>query len=422
MLCHCSSFECLLSRGIFLLFCHEDGEPVKQLPAFSLMQNIIQDYAWGSKSSLKELFAIANPGHQSQAEIWMGAHPNGCSNIILDDETLRLDHLIKQDTVNILGVQTARRFNELPFLFKVLAAEKVLSIQVHPSKKAAEIGFVKENKAGIDLKAPQRNYKDSNHKPELIYALTSFQVLNGFCEYRVIIKAFNEVAIPVLETELEILKNNQTPSGLSHFFKAILLLKGQGKASALNALISYVTKHPNSATAALIGELAKQYPDDIGLFAPLMLHVITLKPGEAMFLEACTPHAYIKGTGLEIMANSDNVLRAGLTEKYIDIAELIANTRCVPKPDDKILLAAKVIGNEKYYQLPVDDFKLSVYEGNADIKCSSAEIIFAINQNVRLQHCSGYSLTLSKGQSAFIPFYAKQYTVTSTGTYARAYN
>ncbi len=386
------------------------------------MQNIIQDYPWGSKSSLQELFAIPNPGHQHQAELWMGAHPNGCSNIILEDEMLRLDYLIKQDTVNILGASTESRFNELPFLFKVLAAEKALSIQVHPSKKAAEVGFAQENQAGIDLKAPNRNYKDSNHKPELMYALTSFQAMNGFCDYSVIVKAFNTAAIPVLETELEILKNNQTPSGLSHFFKAILSLQGKRKASALHALMLYVEKHPQCARAILIAQLAKQYPGDIGLFSPLMLHVITLQPGEAMFLDACTPHAYIKGTGLEIMANSDNVLRAGLTEKYIDVSELIANTICVPKPKDKILLGAKCTGNEKHYSIPAPDFKLSVYEGNADIKCASAEIIFAINENVILAHCSNYTLTLRKGQSAFIPFHTQQYSVKTTGTYARAYN
>ncbi|MCK5819133.1 MAG: mannose-6-phosphate isomerase, class I [Psychromonas sp.] len=395
---------------------------MKQLPPFMLMTNIIQEYAWGSKSSIEALFGMPNRSLKPQAEIWMGAHPNGCSSVIVEDLTLRLDNVINQDKVNILGEKAQRCFNQLPFLFKVLAAEKALSIQVHPSKEAAEVGFAKENKAGIDLKAPNRNYKDPNHKPELIYALTPFQAMNGFCHYSVIIKAFEKVSIQVLESELEVLKNNQTQSGLRHFFNAILSLEGKRKENALNELMLHVKTHTQGATDVLIAELAKQYPGDIGLFAPLMLHVITLQPGEAMFLDDGTPHAYIKGTGLEIMANSDNVLRAGLTAKYIDVIEIIANTICVPKPDDKILIEANVIGNAKHYPIPVDDFKFSIYEGNAYIKCQSAEIIFAINENVILYHASGETLTLKQGQSAFIPFHAQQYSVKSTGTFARAYN
>lgn len=395
---------------------------MKQLPPFMLMQNIIQEYTWGSKSSIETLFGMPNQSKKPQAEIWMGAHPNGCSSVIVEDLTLRLDNVINQDKVNILGEKAQRCFNELPFLFKVLAAEKALSIQVHPSKEAAKIGFEKENKAGIDLKAPNRNYKDPNHKPELIYALTPFQAMNGFCHYSVIIKTFEKVAIQVLEIDLEILKNNQTQFGLCHFFKAILSLVSKRKKSALNSLMLHVKNHPQCAKSVLIVELAKQYPDDIGLFAPLMLHIITLKPGDAMFLDTCTPHAYIKGTGLEIMANSDNVLRAGLTAKYIDISAIIGNTLCVPKPDDKILLAAMVIGNAKHYPIPVDDFKFSIYEGNSDIKCQSAEIIFAINDDLILHHASKETLRLIKGQSAFIPFHAQHYSVESTGTFARAYN
>ena len=133
---------------------------MKQLPPFTLMQNVIQDYAWGSVTSISQLFDIPNPETKPQAEIWMGAHPNGCSQVTLEGQTLRLDNIINQDKRSILGERTEARFNELPYLFKVLAAEKALSIQVHPSKEAAEIGFEKENQAGIDLKAAHRNYKE----------------------------------------------------------------------------------------------------------------------------------------------------------------------------------------------------------------------------------------------------------------------
>lgn len=395
---------------------------MKQLPPFTLMQNVIQDYAWGSVTSISQLFDIPNPETKPQAEIWMGAHPNGCSQVTLEGQTLRLDNIINQDKRSILGERTEARFNELPYLFKVLAAEKALSIQVHPSKEAAEIGFEKENQAGIDLKAAHRNYKDPNHKPELVYALTSYQAMNGFRGFQDIIRYFEAVNAPALTHYLDHLKANQNEAGLSRFFEAVLSIKGEAKTSSLSALMSHAHKSKGHELADLLIELEKQYPGDVGLFAPLMLHYITLQPGEAMFLNACTPHAYIKGTGLEIMANSDNVLRAGLTPKYMDIPELISNTVCQPKPSDEILLAPIEENNAKHYPIPVEDFKFSVYKNNANITCKSAEIIFAIDADTTLCHTSGQTLVLSKGQSAFIPYNTHQYLVTSSGSYARAYN
>lgn len=395
---------------------------MKTLPPFIFMQNVIQDYAWGSTSSIQQLFNIPNPDNKPQAEIWMGAHSNGCSQVDINGEIVRLDSIIEQNKTAILGEPTEKRFNELPYLFKVLAAEKALSIQVHPSKQAAEVGFEKENQAGINLKAANRNYKDPNHKPELVYALTPYQAMNGFRDFKDIIRMFETVNAPALQTQVAALKDNQTESGLSQFFEAILSLTGEAKDSSIQALMAHAQEYKGNELADLLIELEKQYPGDVGLFAPLMLHVITLKPGEAMFLDACTPHAYIKGTGLEIMANSDNVLRAGLTPKYMDIPELIANTICQPKPSNEILLAPKEEKNAKHYPIPVDDFKFSVYECEANLTCDSAEIIFAINADVTLTHPSGYILVLTKGESAFIPYSAGEYRVLSSGCFARAYN
>lgn len=395
---------------------------MKTFPSFMLMQNVIQDYAWGSSTSINQLFDIANPENKPQAEIWMGAHPNGCSKVSIEGETVDLNTLIEQNKAAVLGEHTAEIFNELPYLFKVLAAQNALSIQVHPSKQASEIGFEKENEAGIALKAANRNYKDPNHKPELVYALTPYQAMNGFRDFPEIIHLFEAVNAPSLQSYVEQLKANQSEQGLSEFFKAILSLNEEEKSSALAALHQHAVAHQGNELADLLLNLEQQYPGDVGLLAPLMLHTITLQPGEAMFLHACTPHAYIKGTGLEIMANSDNVLRAGLTPKYIDVPELTANTLCQPKPDDEILLAPNVIENAQHYPIPVKDFKFSVYHKDAKIECESAEIIFAINADVTLRHENGQSLTLTKGQSAFIPFATQEYNVTSTGTYARAYN
>ena len=397
---------------------------VSTSPCFFRMHNVIQDYAWGSTTSIESLFGIANPEGNPQAEIWMGAHPNGCSQIDVEGEATRLADFIAADKAATIGVETDNQFGELPYLFKVLAAEKALSIQVHPSKAQAEVGFAKEQDAGIPLSAGHRNYKDPNHKPELVYALTPYQAMNGFREIDQIVSLFRCLEIADLHELVVALEENQNEAGLRQFFEAMLSLQGEEKETALAGLLAYAEQHKDDELFALILELAGQYPGDIGLFSPLMLNVLTLQPGEAMFLHACTPHAYINGTGLEIMANSDNVLRAGLTPKHIDIAELVASTRFVPMLEDKLLLAPDVSEGGLHYPIPVPDFKFSVYHSqqNIALTATSAEILFAIDGAVTVTHASGETLTIEKGESVFIPTHAKGYTAHSTGRFARAYN
>ncbi|MGL5504448.1 MAG: mannose-6-phosphate isomerase, class I, partial [Aeromonas veronii] len=303
------------------------------LPSFLLMQNPIQGYDWGSHDSLTTLFGIPNPQGKPQAELWMGAHPNGCSEVTLAGSVQKLSSVIDRAPAAALGEATFARFGSLPFLFKVLCAEKALSIQVHPSKAQAEAGFAKEEAAGIDIKASNRNYKDPNHKPELVFALTPYQAMNGFRAIPAILALFERVNLAAIADLTAALAASQNEAGLQHFFHQLLVLEGARKDEALEGLLAYAAAHQDEETFALITSLAAQYPGDVGLFSPLLLNVVTLEPGQAMFLDACTPHAYVRGTGLEIMANSDNVLRAGLTPKYIDVAELLDCTLCLPKPD-----------------------------------------------------------------------------------------
>ncbi|WP_241006242.1 mannose-6-phosphate isomerase, class I, partial [Aeromonas media] len=210
--------------------------------------------------------------------------------------------------------------------------------------------------------------------------------------------------------------------GLQHFFHQLLVLEGTRKEAALAGLLAYAAVHQDEETFALITSLAAQYPGDVGLFSPLLLNVVTLKPGQAMYLDACTPHAYVRGTGLEIMANSDNVLRAGLTPKYIDVAELLDCTRCLPKPDDQILLAPHLDGAVQHFEVPVPDFTFSVYPaGEHALTTASAEILFAIDGTVTLQQ-GEQSLRLEKGQSAFVPAATGSYQLLAEGRVARAGN
>ncbi|MBS4686116.1 mannose-6-phosphate isomerase, class I [Aeromonas sobria] len=392
-------------------------------PPFFLMCNPIQDYVWGSRDSLTTLFGIKNPEGKPQAELWMGAHPNGCSEVTLTGEKLKLSSLIEANPVAMLGAATQARFGSLPFLFKVLCAEQALSIQVHPSKAQAEAGFAKEEAAGIDIKASNRNYKDPNHKPELVFALTRYQAMNGFRAIPAILALFDRMALPALTDLTTALRQSQDEAGLQHFFHQLLILCGARKDEALAGLLAYAAAHQDEETFATISNLANQYPGDVGLFSPLLLNVVTLEPGQAMFLDAQTPHAYIHGTGLEIMANSDNVLRAGLTPKYMDVPELLACTRCVAKPDDQILLSPRMEGTVQHFDVPVPDFTFSVYDaGEHALTTGNAEILFAIDGPITLIGQHDEHLTLTIGQSAFVPASTGDYRVMAEGRFARASN
>lgn len=394
----------------------------RDLPPFLLMQNPIQGYDWGSSDALTTLFGIPNPDGRPQAELWMGAHPNGCSVVTLAGEPQLLSTLIGSSPAAVLGEATQAHFGSLPFLFKVLCAEKALSIQVHPSKAQAEAGFAKEEAAGISPKAANRNYKDPNHKPELVFALTPYQAMNGFRAIPAILALFERVKLPTLAELVATLAASQNEAGLRHFFHQLLVLEGARKDAALAGLLAYAREHQDEETFALVTGLADQYPGDVGLFSPLLLNVVTLQPGQAMYLDACTPHAYVRGTGLEIMANSDNVLRAGLTPKYIDVAELLACTRFVAKPDDQILLDPSVDSAVQHFRVPVPDFTFSVYPtGEHALTATSAEILFAIDATAILRQ-GEQSLRLEKGQSAFVPAATGQYQLLAEGRVARAGN
>ncbi|EGU43451.1 mannose-6-phosphate isomerase [Vibrio ichthyoenteri ATCC 700023] len=391
---------------------------------FFPMTNVIQNYAWGSPSSFTQLFGTENQTGEPQAEIWMGAHPNGCSTVSNQSgEPTKLSCLIAQNINAFLSEKVASRFGELPYLFKVLAAEKALSIQVHPNKTQAERGFALEEQLGIPHSAGNRNYKDANHKPELVYALTEYHAMNGFRPVKEIIANFTDLAIPELDSLLSHLRANPNARGLSLFFSDLLSIEGEAKHQAINALLAHAN-HCADPLFALIIELENQYPGDIGLFAPLMLNVITLQPGQAMFLDAETPHAYLKGTGLEIMANSDNVLRAGLTPKFMDINELVSCTRFDEKPLESLLLNPTEQDDMLEYPIPVEDFKFAIvsHSKQRQIHTESAEILLPLDGAMVLTHGNGESCSIEKGQSVFIPAYADNYIIDCEGRVARAYS
>jgi len=390
------------------------------------LDNVIQNYVWGSKTSIADLFGIENKDGSPLAEIWMGAHPNGCSKIAATGELL--SEMISNNPSDTIGEYTQQRFGELPYLFKVLAADKPLSVQVHPKLSDAQSGFEKENKLGIALNAFNRNYKDANHKPELVYALTFYRAMNGFRSLNDMISIFEQAAVATLADDLAALKSNQNSDGLRTFFTTVMSLSGEQKAQALAELKANISTKSTTKMAreafAMVVEFAEDFADDIGLFSPLLLNVIELAPGEAMFLHAATPHAYVQGTGLEIMANSDNVLRAGLTPKFMDIPELIAHTEFHSIPSADILLAPVKKDNKDNYPIPVDDFGFEVIKAMAATRTQyvrGAEILFCINGEVTVEN-GDTTLTLKAGESLFVCNSAQAYSYQGDGTIARAFN
>jgi len=386
------------------------------------MNNQVQHYGWGSPDALTRLYGIANPTGQPMAELWMGAHPKSSSQVAdPQGQWQPLRAVIDADRPGQLGAAVDARFGELPFLFKVLCADQPLSIQVHPSKSAAVVGFAKENAAGIPLDAANRNYKDANHKPELVFALTPFLAMNGFREQADMLALLQ----PVADAHPAIAAFIQQPdqAQLANLFASLLSMDGTVKTQALDVL-NTALKQQQGPTWDAIRAIAVFYPDDSGLFSPLLLNIITLAPGEAMFLYAETPHAYLQGVALEVMANSDNVLRAGLTPKFIDIPELLANVQFIAKPAAELLTTPVRKGTELRFPIPVEDFAFSLHDLSSTaetVSQQSAAIIFCVEGEAVLQR-GEQQLVLAPGESCFIAANEGAITLQGHGRIARVFN
>ena len=384
--------------------------------------NSVQNYAWGSKTALTELYGVANPQQLPMAELWMGAHPKSSSKVEdASGQIVSLRDVIDSQQSALLGDAVAKRFGELPFLFKVLCAAQPLSIQVHPNKRNSEIGFAKENAAGIPMDAAERNYKDPNHKPELVFALTPFLAMNAFREFSEIVSLLQPVA--GAHTAIAHFLEQPNAERLSQLFAGLLSMQGEEKSRAL-AILKAALETQQGEPWQTIRLIAAFYPDDSGLFSPLLLNVVKLNPGEAMFLFAETPHAYLQGVALEVMANSDNVLRAGLTPKYIDIPELVANVKFDAKPANQLLTTPVKNGAELDFPIPVDDFAFSLHSLSAQettIDQQSAAILFCVEGEAVLSK-GEQRLVLKPGESAFISAEESPVRVSGVGRVARVYN
>ncbi len=352
----------------------------------------LQPYLWGSHSFIQSFLHVAEPG--PLAEAWYGAHPKASSRV----EGRKLDELIASGPAYWLGPQELK----LPFLMKILAAEQALSIQVHPSKSQAEIGFARENEQGLPLSDPKRNYRDDNHKPELLMALTDFHALCGFRMYAQIVEAFQHCDITDVFQNFPRFAEVPNSANFTPLYEEIITRLPQAD---LNARLLQLSPEGKWAQEILwIHKLIKLYPQDNTVISPLLMNLILLEPYQAISLEAGIVHAYLKGAGIEIMASSDNVLRAGLTPKHIDTLELLKVMRVEPY-SPKIIAPALAANQLTEYHTPVKDFALYRIKLQGQMQLPyipGPRILLGLEGRAELM-AGMQSLMLSKADSIIIP-------------------
>ncbi len=379
-------------------------------PKIFRLEGKVQHYAWGGNRFIPALLGQSNDKTQPFAEYWMGAHENVPSMVVLSDGTRQpLNELIRKDPESILGKAVFEQFGRLPYLFKVLDVKDMLSIQVHPNKKDAEIAFAEENKKGIALNAPERDYKDDNHKPELMVALSDFYLLHGFKEPGAIKRILND------QPDLKFLLPVFEKGGYRELYGLVMNMDQQQVNSHLQPLLDRIiplykegrlNKNQEDFWAARAA-LTFNRPGiiDRGIFSIYFFNLVFLKQGQAIYQGANIPHAYLEGQNMEIMANSDNVLRGGLTVKHIDVGELMKHVKFEPVVPE--ILEGKSSGSagEEVFKTPARDFELRqiiLTQGSkAELQPGTAEIFFVYNGSVELVG-QGQSLQLKTGEAAFV--------------------
>lgn len=392
-----------------------------------ILHNTVQNYAWGSKVALAEFLGYSPNQKQPMAELWMGAHPKAPSHIVVGNITSSLLEVIQKQPARLLGGTVAQKFNDtLPFLFKVLAADQPLSLQVHPTIEQAQEGFKAENALSIPLTALHRNYKDANHKPELICALTPFWALNGFRPLKEIAQTVRSIPSPLLHKLSKSFLADPTVESFRAYLSSLFDVPEKQRKTVVAEIVAYCKRHIDQDPAfrwmLIYDDL---YPGDISVLLCLFLNLFHLQPGQALFVGAGQIHAYLEGMGIEIMANSDNVLRAGGTVKHVDSAELLRILNFVQKEISSIT-PRPVSGTEEVYDTIAKDFQLSVItigEGTPFISSRDrpVEILLCTEgYGMFIDLSDGEGLELTKGISILVPASLAQYKVQGNATLYKA--
>lgn len=375
---------------------------------FYKIKGEIQNYEWGGKSFIPNLISENINKNYSYAEYWLGAHLKAPSKVFTEKGIISLDLFLNENAKETLGKQVAKNFGKLPYLFKVLDVREMLSIQVHPSKEAARIGYKNENKKGIPLNASNRNYKDENHKPEIMVALTEFWLLHGFLDLIRLTRNIKETP------ELSFLLPIFLEDGYTGLYKKVMEYSQDEVNEVLKPLVERILpKYLNNeleksspefwAAKSLVNKESKNI--DKGIFSIYFFNILKLSRGEAIFQDAGVPHAYLEGVNIELMANSDNVLRAGLTNKHIDVSELIKNTKFEATIPDILKGVRNIENGEVIYKTLAKDFELSKIELSESIVhrsiSNSLEILILIKGTATCTQ-GNETMSLEKGQAILV--------------------
>lgn len=392
-----------------------------------LLSNPVRDYAWGSTRRLAQ-FLGREPSGGPEAELWIGAHEGGPS--VLPDGR-RLDEAIAAEPVRFLGDRVhAEHGARLPFLMKVLAVDQPLSLQVHPSAERARTGFQREERAGIPRDAAHRSYQDPWHKPELIYALSRFEGMVGFrdvgrtCALLRLLdhpwadetagrlesgspaQALRTVVGDILATgpgEAREVLDDLLPAARAAVDRGHHRERARGATRSRRETEDAIVRREAIRVFELVPTLAERYPTDPGVLVTLLLNHVVLAPGEAMYVDAGVVHAYASGFGVEVMAASDNVVRAGLTPKHRDVAELLEVTDFTPIPVPRWEPVA--VGTSRRFSPPVADFVLTV--GTHVRRCARDAgpwLVLALDPGVRVSSGRDQEpLVLDRGECLFVP-------------------
>ncbi|GHF29458.1 mannose-6-phosphate isomerase, class I [Kitasatospora xanthocidica] len=384
--------------------------------------NTVRPYAWGSLTALPELLG-QQPTGEPQAELWMGAHPGDPSRADRGEGPRRLDDLITADPEGELGAASVARFGPtLPFLLKVLAVGTPLSLQAHPTIAQARAGFAAENALGIPLDAPERSYRDANHKPEMVCALSEFEGLCGFRRPGEAAELMARLGLPELDPLIDLLGVEDETEALRGTLAAILTMDDETARQTVGATAAALAEHDTGDPDwyyAPYARIAKDFPDDRGLIAGMLLNRFKLRAGEALYLGAGVPHAYLSGVCVELQSNSDNVLRAGLTPKHIDVPELLEVVLFESAaPGVQAPVPVDATPGEELYPVPIDEFRLSRFTLDGlerAVDGRTPQILLCTEGSARLTAADGTVLDLARGQSAFLPATGAPTRLSGTG-------
>ncbi|TDU88460.1 mannose-6-phosphate isomerase type 1 [Kribbella voronezhensis] len=363
------------------------------------LQNTIRDYAWGSRTALPELLGV-EPDGNPQAELWMGAHESASS--LVGGESLY--QLVSAEPAAVLGEETAERFEgRFPFLAKLLAAEQPLSIQAHPSRSQAIDGYARDEAAEIPRDAADRNYKDSWPKPEILIALGPFDALVGFRPLDESVALLEALGAPELQELADLLRDGKLRDAFTHFMSS----DRDSIRPLVAALGEACRRYDGTAWAVEIETLDKlcvDFPDDPGVLAALLLNRVRLERFQAVYLPAGNVHAYLHGTGFEVMANSDNVLRGGLTRKHVDVPELVSVVDFEPLTSP-VLEGSDEAAGVTAYETGCEYFAVRRVEvaGEVDVRAEGPRIVACVEGTVTVgAEGTEDTVELSTGQSAFL--------------------